>query len=149
MSSNMYDHVRAVDDHIQPWIGFVRLMLVRGKNLFTKYNPDQHEIDSAEYPPQLMQWYHCRMKLPFACEGTAVHPNHHYWWNHIWWILIKLWVSNNNKELLQNLLRLCISNCTRTDAPFGGLCEASGGRLASLAYTPSAARCARSPHRAE
>lgn len=30
------------------------------------------------YPFQMMDWFHCRYNLSFACEGTAVHPNTHY-----------------------------------------------------------------------
>ena len=51
----------------------------------------------------------------------------------------EFWSQIKSFRLIRSsVLKLLVSflKITRTDAPFGGLCEASGGRLASLAYTP-------------
>ena len=78
MSSNMYSSVLEGSQSLRAFRGYKNVNMLRGKWLFDQFNPSQIAIDSAEYPFQMLQWYHCRMNLSFACEGTAVHPNHHY-----------------------------------------------------------------------
>ena len=84
LSSNMYLNIVGMKGPIEMYKGwritlnFKRRGVISGCTDEKGLECREEKKQEGVYPFQMMDWFHCRYNLSFACEGTAVHPNTHY-----------------------------------------------------------------------